>query len=242
MATTYTIQQTVNWVAAFIVQRPQSGVGNIANEPALTTANKIIASILAAPFAWSWNRKVLPAAITTAIGTQDYAISLSDFGWLEKAVAFNANSVPPSFELDIYVNIGTDTKVNRPRIITVHIDDNAGNITFRLFPVPDQIYTITLTYQKAPVLATSLTGATGTWAPIPDKYSFLYEQGMLAHMQGIYSIPAYLQGMQFFFRQLIGAAEGLTETQRAIFLEDSIRQLQTSAMAQQAVQGSPKRS
>ena len=238
MATTITINNSLQWLAGLIVQRPTTGIGGVTGEPALTSANKIIATILAPPFAWSWNRKVLPAAITTAIGTQDYPISLSDFGWLEKATGNASTASPQSFELEVYGNIGTDTTQARPRIITVHIDDNAGNITFRLFPVPDAVYTITLTYQKAPVLASTISS---NWAPIPDKLSFLYEQGLLAHMQGIYSIPAFLQGMQFFFRQLIGAAEGLTETQRAIFLEDSIRQLQTSALAQQAVQGSPKR-
>jgi hypothetical protein len=241
LATTITIQQTLNWLTAFLVQRPTTGVGGNLNEPALTTANKIIATITAAPFAWSWNRTLLANAFTTTAGTQDYQVSIPTFGWLETASFSIPGAVapnPPSKQLEVYGLIGTDTDPSQPRNIQVHLDDNAGNITFRLFPVPDGTYPVTLTIQNAVTLTTALTN---NWAPIPDKYSFLYEQGMLAHLQGMYSIPAFLQGMQIFFRQLVGAAEGLSESQRAIFLEDSLRVTRTQSLELGATQGSPRR-
>jgi hypothetical protein len=100
-------------------------------------------------------------------------------------------------------------------------DDGAGNITFRLFPVPDQVYTVDLDYQKAPILATTL-GST-TWAPIPDKLGFLYERGMLALSQMTYNQQLGLSNLEIFFRQLVAAAAGLSEMERAIFLEDQLR-------------------
>ncbi len=229
MATTLHISDTLAWTYAFLVGRPTSGVGGFANEPALTSANYTMQSILAPPFKWEWNRKKVFPAITTVAGTSDYVVALSDYGWLEKATLTNPNPIgnePPKHELEIYEILAVDGQQNRPTSIAVLLDDNAGNITFRLFPVPDGVYTVGLDYQKAPILATDLSA---TWAPIPDKLAFLYERGLLAQMQGMYNVQLYLAGMEMFFRQLVGAAEGLDEMQKAIFLEDSLRNLKTKA-------------
>jgi len=117
--------------------------------------------------------------------------------------------------------LAKESKQNRPQKIAPILDDNQGNITFRILPAPDQPYAITLEYQKGAPVATTL-GST-TWAPIPDRYAFLYEAGLLAHLQGIYSAQLYGMGLEIFFRQLVGASDGLTETEKAIFLEDSLR-------------------
>jgi len=223
LATTITIQQSLNWITAFLVQRPTTGVGGNANEPALTSANYIMQTILSAPFRWEWNRLSLPSAITTVIGEADYLVNIPTFGYLEKATVVNPGATgytPPNFELEVYPVLAKDGKNNRPEKISVLLDDNAGNITFRLFPCPDQIYTVDLVLQSAPITATTL-GA--TWAPIPDKYAFLYEQGLKSTLQGMYNVQLYLNGMELFFRQLLGAATGLTETQRDIFLTDALR-------------------
>lgn len=228
MATTITIANTQIWTAALICQRPTSGVVS-ATEPALTTANKIMQSILAAPFKWEWNRAYLSAAFTTTAGASDYAVAITNFGYLEKATATYVTppaNVPPTWELDLYKILAKDGRQNRPQKIATLLDDNAGNITFRVFPVPDQAYTVDLLIQKAPITATTLAAL---WAPIPDKMAYLYEQGFLAHMHGIYNLAAYLQGMELFYRMLVSAAEGLTEAEKAIFLEESLRGLKTRA-------------
>ena len=185
MSSTITIQQTIsNYVLPSIVQRPFTGIGGIALQPGLTAANYLMQTIMQPPFKWEWNRSVLPAAITTVVGTSDYPISLPTYGWLEKATLVNPTApadTPPNFELLVYQLLSKDGQQNRPSSIAVLRDDGAGMITFRLFPVPDQIYTVDLDIQNAPILATSL-GAT-TWAPIPDKLAFLYERGMLALAQ-----------------------------------------------------------
>jgi|SRR5882672_1133496 len=229
MATTIKISDTLAWIAAFIVQRPTTGVGNIPNEPGMTAANKVMQTIQAPPFRWSWNR-VENSTIVCTPGVTDYVVSLANWGWLEKASAFLSTNNPPTFTLEVSQVIEKETKQAQVQKVAPILDDNAGNITFRLSPAPDQAYAITLIYQKAAILATTL-GAT-TWAPIPDRYAFLYEQGLLAHMQGIYSPQLYGFSLEMFFRQLVGAAESLTETEKAIFLEDQLRILRTQGNSQ----------
>lgn len=223
MSSSVTLQNTVNWVKAYVVQRPTTGVAQIVNEPSLTNANYFMQTILQPPFRWEWNRKLAAAAITTVAGTSDYSIALADYGWLEKATLINPTppaNTPPNFEVEVFEILSKDGQQNRPQKIAVLLDDGAGNITFRLFPVPDQVYTVDLAYQKAPILATDLTG---TWAPIPDKFAFLYEQGMIARAQMMYNQQLGLSNLEIFFRQLVAASTGLSDMQRAIFLEDALR-------------------
>ena len=224
MASTITIQQTINWVLAYIVQRPFTGVAGITNEPGLTSANYLMQSIMQPPFCWEWNRNVLSAAITTVAGTSDYSVSIPTFGWLEKATLINSSPAanqPPNFELEIFKILSKDGQQNRPQKIALLQDSGSGSITFRLFPVPDAVYTIDLDIQNAPILATTL-GAT-TWAPIPDKLAFLYERGMQAMAQMMYNQQLGLSNLEIFFRQLVSAAAGLTEMEKAIFLADALR-------------------
>lgn len=236
MATTVKISDTINWAAAFLVQRPTTGVGGTANEPALTVANMIMQIILSPPFKWSWNRQSATAAMAISAGVSDYPTSLANFGWLEKATLVNAAAVaptPPNFELELYQNLAKDGEQSRPTKIATLLDDNANSITFRLFPVPDGIYTVDLLYQKAPISASTL--GTTTWAPIPDKYAFVYERGFLGQMQMMYNQQLALSNMEIFFRQLIGVSEGLTETEKNIFLADSLRSVKMQAAEIQGI-------
>jgi hypothetical protein len=235
-STTITVQNTLNWLTAFIQQRPTTGIGGNANEPALTSANYIMATILQPPFRWSWNRTSAAAAITTVAGTADYPVVLSSFGYLEKAVLVNPTPVgnqPPNFELQIWEVLGTDGKQNRPLNIAKLLDDNQGNITFRLFPIPDQAYTVNLVYQNAPPVLTSLNSL---WSPIPDKYNFLYERGLLAMIQMTYNQQLALSNLEIFFRQLVAVSEGLDDEEKAIFFEDSLRTIRMRQTELQAAQ------
>lgn len=333
MATVNTVQGTLNFCAAFILNRPPTGIAGTYQEPAITIANLLLSTILAPPFAWQWNRAV--ATVNLTQGTTDYTTSLPNFGWLEKATV--AYVTPPTNgtaslkEIEISTMLTSDTGSGdqaTPWKICISNDDNAGNITFRVLPSPDQAYTLTLTYQNAPVPVTSLfnttslgaitsiaaasgylttytasgnftggnanglagkylqvtgttipsgfrtspndglyfctaststtvtlqnqngvvqAGAAGnvytatTWAPVPDKYNFLYERGMLAHLHGMYDTASYLQELQLFFRQLVGCSEGLDDTAKAIFLNDRLEQLRTQAFIQNATSGTIKR-
>lgn len=234
MPSTITVQATLNWLGAFIGQRPVSNVNSVANEPALTTANKIIATIVAAPLRWNWNRAQIPTAFTTTPGTSDYTLSVPNYGYLEKATLFLSTRTPnTTFEIEVEPVLAVDTNQNEPAKISAVIDDGAGNITFRLIPTPDNAYVGSLTYQKSAPLLTSLSQP---WAPVPDKYQQIYQTAMVAHLQGMYNIPAYLQGMEIFFRLLVSAAEGMTESEKVLFLEDSLRDVRARAAAATEVQ------
>lgn len=69
-----TLLQSTDWAKRFVFKRPLA-LGNF-NEPAITSANIILQTIVGAPFSWRWNR-VLTGFITVP-GQQDYTI----FNWL----------------------------------------------------------------------------------------------------------------------------------------------------------------
>jgi hypothetical protein len=118
-------------------------------------------------------------------------------------------------------------------------DDNASNITFRLSPVPDAIYTIKITYQKKPTLITAaaFSGATATWAPIPDEYSFIYQNGLLAlNMAGTSDDTRWQLFWSRFVSSLIGVAEGLSSEDKILFMASTLdlsRQVTSAAISVQ---------
>lgn len=79
-----TLLQTMEWAKKFNFNR-SSAIGNFL-EPAITSANTVLQTIMGAPFAWRWNR-VLTGFITVP-GQQDYTIfnylplTAVKLGWL----------------------------------------------------------------------------------------------------------------------------------------------------------------
>jgi hypothetical protein len=67
MGSNVTIQNTLSWESAFLEQQPQLINGL---EPALSSAQLVLDTILGPPFAWPWNRGIL--SFTTA--NQDYTV------------------------------------------------------------------------------------------------------------------------------------------------------------------------
>lgn len=105
-----TLQGTVNWASAFIQGTPLfvwSG-----SEPAVSIASMVRNSILNAPMTWSWNRKE-DSSTTTVIGQQDYTVSLTDFGFLEKA------TLTPSAAITNVVGTGTTATMTAANIFQV---------------------------------------------------------------------------------------------------------------------------
>lgn len=221
MASTITLANTVNWAAPHIRYAPLA-ISTNSYEPAVTIANVVKQTILNAPFTWRWNRGT--ATFNTVANTQDYSVAVSDFGFVETASVLANQSPPaPTYEVIQYRNIlgqgGTDT--SRPTSIAAQLDDNAGNITFRLLPVPDAVYTVNITYQKKATLF-PFTGTTSTWAPIPDEYQFVYQQGFLAMTFLYWDDPRWQVEVPRFLSSLVGISEGLDDTQKNIFLQNWI--------------------
>lgn len=246
-------------------------------EPAVTSANIVLQTIVGAPFAWRWNRVV--TGLVTVVGQQDYTLfnylastnvklgwfTVDDQGNSQKCTAAGATgSSAPSWnhtlngtttdggvtwtnlgpivgnakgsytfnwletvsvkdpskgwiELSPKLSLGLDSAAGRPMFISAQSDDGLGNITFRLMAVPDQAYPLAITMQQKPPLFTSLHQ---TWSPIPDEYSRIYDWGFLAQMWLFADDPRFAMANSKFIAGLLGAAEGLTETQINIFLNN----------------------
>jgi hypothetical protein len=125
----------------------------------------------------------------------------------------------------------------RPTYISTQADDNTGNITFRLMPVPDAVYTLTVIYQNTPAL---FANTTDTWAPIPDRYSYIYNRGFLAFSMEAAQDQRFVVEHTRFLATLISAAEGLSEMQKNLFMGNVLttsEQTQRSGLrAQQSTQ------
>jgi hypothetical protein len=69
-SSTNTLLRTIEWTKKLNFGR-RSAIGNFL-EPAMTSANTVMQTMLGAPFAWRWNR-VVTGFITTP-GQQDYTL------------------------------------------------------------------------------------------------------------------------------------------------------------------------
>lgn len=211
MSSTITLESTLDWAQAFLKFQPIDVEGG-SLEPFLTNANMVLQTIVGPPFRWAWNRAT--TTFTTAAGTQDYNKAVSDFGFIEKAWFTNGTTTK---EIPgIRMVLGGSLEQLQPNAIAAQLNDNAGNITFRLNAAADAIYTVTVAYQKKPALMTSLAS---TWAPIPDEYGYLYNRGFLAAELSHGEDPRAQMEGQKFAAALLGASEGLDETQKNAFLE-----------------------
>src|ERR1035437_9856421 len=117
MASTIQLQSTVNWASSFIdFKVPTIGANN---EPAITSANVVMQTILGPPFRWNWNRNNV--VFPTVVGTQDYAITVGidgaivTFGFIESASATIAGTTFAIKEVKQDLTIGTEQ--GRPQSI-----------------------------------------------------------------------------------------------------------------------------
>ena len=213
MSSTITIQNTINWEAAFLEQQPVLVNGM---EPALGAANLVLQTILGPPFAWPWNRGL----VNFASAVQDTVVGgLSNFNFLEGGTVQPAAGGKP-FEVAVKQLLHIDASLARPNFCAPFLDDGAGNITFRLTPAPDQNYNITLPYQKkAPILASLAF----TWAPVPDEKNYICQWGHLALMSLIGNDARFNEYNAKFVTSLLGAQGGLTDLERNIFLANWTR-------------------
>ena len=290
---TNTILGSILWAKKFNFNKP-SGIGNEL-EPAKTSANIVMQTILGPPFTWWWNNEELaltcnptPAtanttgspsltanvltlpvvttigvqqgiilsayttltqlngqygivltntgsAITvqiqlpnfaatadtgkiTAVTTQDYSILVPEFSHIEHASVLDLSKTPPVWmQLEVKGNLALETKTTRPQFIEPHIEDAAGNVTFRVAPAPNLAYPLAIHIQKAAPLVTSLNQ---TWAPIPDFLAYIYNYGFLALMWSFADDPRAQMASQKFVTHLLGRASGLTALERNIFINN----------------------
>ena len=121
------------------------------------------------------------------------------------------------YEMTSHRVLGLDSSLSKPLRISAQADDGLGNITFRLMPIPDEVYPIAITLQEKPPLFTTLNQ---TWAPIPDEYARLYNWGFLALSWLFADDPRFQTANVKFVSDLLATNEGLTETERNVFLNN----------------------
>lgn len=230
MASTITFRREMNTVSLFIRRAPLTFTGT--NDPAFTIGDWVRGFMLSPPFAWRWNRAtVQPFAIG---GGQDFKINLPNFGWLEQATLIDTTQSPNvAHQLEIVLDLGEETTTNQPTKIAARLDDDNGNITFRVTPPPDKTYQLNITYQLA---APTFKTLDDKWSPIPDYLHFLYHTGFLAKAYEYMGDERFPATMQLFVRQLIGANGGLTQTQLNIFMADQVNSSTTAQAAALASQ------
>lgn len=91
MATTMTttIQSVADTVRTMPSVVPVLGIGGLSLQPALSIAQATICEILSQPLAWKWNRGFFAEFLVNAY-QQDYATSVTNAAWLEKATKTDA--------------------------------------------------------------------------------------------------------------------------------------------------------
>ncbi len=214
MASNQTLQNTINWASSYLEQQPVL-VNGI--EPAVSSANLILQTILGPPFQWPWNR----GALTYTTATQDFALAVADFGFLEGGTV-QAESGGKPWEISVKQVLHVDNSSARPQYCSPFIDDGAGNITFRLTPAPDQAYVVTLPYQRK---APTIYSMGSSWTPLPDEKNYLARWGFLAMMSLIGADARFNEYNSKFVTALLGQQGGLSEMERNIFLANWTRVL-----------------
>lgn len=189
MANTNTLQSTLNWALPYIEYSPMTA--GTSNEPAISIASMIRNSMLFnPPIGWAFNR-VEDATKSTQQGVQDYVYTNQDFGYLEKASLIDSNNQVIEIK-DVYntaaLSLGGDQQ--QPHAVAV-IQNNPGtSFKIRFMGIPDQVYTIVLTYQKLAIQFRAFTvtsaalasGGQTAYAGVFDPLSFL--AGSIASISG----------------------------------------------------------
>lgn len=183
-------------------------------EPALTSANIIMQTILGPPFEWWWNNEV--KTFTCVPGQQDYVVNIPEFGRIQTASVQQVGLATNNWmQLQVKNSLALDATAGRPQFICPVTQNPAtGDMTFRLMPTPDKAYPVSVQIQMAAPLLASVNGL---WSPIPDYMMYVYNWGFLALMYMFADDPRFTTANQKFVAHLLGAAEGLTEQQKDIF-------------------------
>jgi hypothetical protein len=186
------------------------------NEPAVSAANLTKQAMLGPPFKWPWNRGhfTVPMYTVETQWGQDYLFELPDFGYLETIWLTDPSGKVTQIS-NIVQSLAGESTAKRPSSAAMTLMDDDGNVTLRLNTLPDVPYTIDGDYQRAPFLMASLAN---TWSPIPDHLSYIYDWGFLGFVSLLTKDARAPIFLGKFASHLLGNQDGLSATQRNIFL------------------------
>jgi len=242
----YTLNNSITYAQAFINGlNPTVYAGS---EPAMTSANTVVSLMTNAPFTWPWNRSISTQLLTQ--GTQDYAISISNFGFLEKCtISIGAGSppttiVPTLVELDTVLNtrpLGLTSQSGRPNAVAVQYTSAGTSATFRFSPNPDQAYNATLIFQRTPTAFTATAQDWLTQCGIPYSYMDIFNPLFLSEMfQFSNDNERAVMYRQRGMAALLSKSEGLSQMQKSEILgqwmQDNLQTVAANLKTQQASQ------
>jgi hypothetical protein len=178
--------------------------------------------IMNPPFTWGWNRNENSSYSTTA-GVQDVIAAVTDFGYLETVSLTDPGGlvwiVPDVYNTATHgIGDATGNKQNRPNSCYVQSVTYGTNLKLRFISVPDQVYKITFDYQMLVVPLTSLTGAGGTLF-VPDQYIDIFNNLFVGEALAVVDDTRANTYRQRGVTALLAKAEGLTEMNKNLFLE-----------------------
>ena len=154
----------------------------------------------------------------TTTTTQDYTVIIPNFSHIEHTSVYDIGQTPNKwYEMDVKNTLALDSILGRPQFLSPHTEDANGNVTFRLMPAPDLAYPVSVHIQKA---APEISSLNQTWAPLPDYMQYVYDWGFLALMWAFADDPRFTFANQKFTAGLLGRAQGLSEEERNIFLNN----------------------
>jgi len=158
------------------------------------------------------------AGTLTNATTQDYTISAPAFSHIEHASVLDITKTPPNWiELKVQNNLALDSRTTRPSFIGPEVEDGNGNVTFRVMPSPNAAYPIAIHVQLA---APNITSVNQTWSPMPDFMRYIYSWGFLALIWAFSDDARFQIANSKFTAGLLARAEGLTEEERNIFMNN----------------------
>lgn len=126
---------------------------------------------------------------------------------------------------------------DRPSFISVEDSNESGvSFSFRLMPVPDAPYQVILAYQEAPV---PITNISNTWG-IPDQLQYIYTYFYMFMMFDYFDDPRAGRYRQLAVSALLARQNGLSATDRNLFIGNWLpllqEETQASTESQQATQ------
>lgn len=154
-----------------------------------------------------------------------------NFFWTENASVLDIGPAAPKWvQISSKIDLSLDSAQSRPQNISAQRDGNVtpSIITWRMMPVPDKAYPVSITVQQKPLVYISLNQQ---WN-IPDELATTFQTGFLAWAKFFQGDTAGYQIMhQQFIARILAACTGLDATQKNIFL--SANQTFGSAQATQ---------
>jgi hypothetical protein len=171
----------------------------------------------------------------TNVTTQDYTIAAPAFSHIEHASVLDITKTPNNWiELKIQNDLALDSRNTRPTFVGPHVEDGQGNVTFRVMPSPSAEYPVSIHVQLA---APQITSINQTWSPMPDFMQYIYSWGFLALIWAFADDARFPIANSKFTAGLLARADGLTEEERNIFMNNwNVMTSQASGKMQQGMQ------